>query len=41
MAVDPEHSAGNLLHEGVEYHFCSLNCASKFSSGPEQYATKG
>lgn len=38
MAVDPEHSAGTLRHEGIEYHFCSLSCASKFSAVPAQYA---
>src|SRR5438128_1759090 len=24
MAVDPNHSAGQLMHDGVDYHFCSL-----------------
>lgn len=38
MAVDPEHSAGTLLHDGVEYHFCSLQCARKFADAPERYA---
>ena len=38
MAVDPDHSAGRLSHEGVEYHFCSLACAGKFAAAPERYA---
>jgi adenylate cyclase len=38
MAVDPEHAAGNLLHDGVEYSFCSLDCARKFAEAPERYA---
>jgi adenylate cyclase len=37
MAVDPDHSAGQLSHDGVEYHFCSLDCAAQFASGPERY----
>lgn len=37
MAVDPRHSAGSLFHEGVEYHFCSLACASHFAAAPERY----
>ena len=38
MAVDPNHSAGQLLHDGVEYHFCSLECANAFSGDPQRYA---
>ena len=41
MAVDPDHSAGRLSHEGVEYHFCSLACAGKFAAAPERYAKGG
>lgn len=37
MAVDPEHTAGTLLHDGREYHFCSLRCARKFADTPERY----
>lgn len=40
MAVDPDHSAGSLSHAGVEYHFCSLTCASKFAAAPEQYVER-
>jgi class 3 adenylate cyclase/YHS domain-containing protein len=38
MAVDPEHAAGTLVHEGVEYHFCSLDCASQFAATPRRFA---
>lgn len=37
MAVDPEHCAGSLRHEGGEYHFCSLRCAAAFASRPSDY----
>lgn len=38
MAVDPEHEAGRLTYEGVEYHFCSLQCAQVFAQSPARYA---
>ena len=38
MAVDPEHEAGRLSHNGVEYHFCSLGCVQAFVARPERYA---
>jgi YHS domain-containing protein len=38
MAVDPAHVAGQLVHDGVEYHFCSLECANAFSGDPRRYA---
>ena len=38
MAVDPENEAGWLIHEGVEYHFCSLRCVQAFSEAPDRYA---
>ena len=31
MAVDPWHGAGRLTHQGVEYCFCSLECAGAFA----------
>lgn len=37
MAVDPARSAGVLVHAGVEYHFCSLDCAGVFAADPERY----
>ncbi len=38
MAVDPTNAAGSLRHNGVEHHFCSLECAQKFAEHPERYA---
>lgn len=38
MAVDPGRGAGALTYEGVEYHFCSLDCARAFAAAPEEYA---
>jgi adenylate cyclase len=38
MAVDPEHAAGQLVYDGVELHFCSLDCARRFLAAPEHYA---
>ncbi|MGH2987503.1 MAG: adenylate/guanylate cyclase domain-containing protein [Solirubrobacterales bacterium] len=39
MAVDPAHAAGTLVHGGVEYCFCSLDCARQFAEVPERYAS--
>jgi adenylate cyclase len=38
MAVDPWHGAGRLVHQGVEYCFCSLGCAGTFAHDPTSYA---
>jgi adenylate cyclase len=37
MKIDPGAGAGELTHEGVEYHFCSLHCAAQFADNPERY----
>jgi adenylate cyclase len=37
MAVDPDRSAGSLRHGGLEFHFCSLECAQAFAADPESY----
>lgn len=37
MAVDPESSAGQLTHDGVDYQFCSLECAAVFAAAPGAY----
>ena len=37
MAVDPEHAAGRLSHDGVEFYFCSLECAGAFAAAPERF----
>jgi class 3 adenylate cyclase/YHS domain-containing protein len=39
MAVSPERSAGRLSHAGVEFHFCSLDCAGTFAREPARYAS--
>ncbi|MBS1895402.1 MAG: YHS domain-containing protein [Actinobacteria bacterium] len=38
MAVDPEHCAGSLGHQGVVYVFCSLGCAARFAADPDRFA---
>jgi adenylate cyclase len=38
MAVEPARCAGYLIHEGIEYHFCSLRCAQAFAAAPERHA---
>ncbi len=38
MAVSPERSAGRLSHAGVEFFFCSLECAGAFAAEPERFA---
>lgn len=39
MTVAANASIGQLLHEGAEYHFCSLKCAAAFARDPAAYAT--
>jgi adenylate cyclase len=39
MAVEPGHAAGTLVHDGVKYCFCSLDCARRFAESPGQYAS--
>jgi adenylate cyclase len=38
MGVDPGHAAGTLVHEGVKYCFCSLDCVRRFAESPERYS---
>jgi adenylate cyclase len=38
MAIDPGRAAGTLIHDGIDYHFCSLRCAERFASAPGDYA---
>jgi adenylate cyclase len=40
MAVDPDHAAGSLQHNGVRYHFCSLECAQTFAAHPGRYGDR-
>jgi adenylate cyclase len=37
MAVDPERGTGTLVHEGTQYHFCSLHCVRRFAADPEVF----
>jgi adenylate cyclase len=37
MAVDPNRSAGRLVHEGTAYFFCTLACAGDFARQPERF----
>ena len=37
MTIEPDRCAGQLMHDGVEYHFCSLECAARFAASPEAY----
>lgn len=39
MAVDPQRAAGELIHDGVRYEFCSLRCAGVFADAPERFAS--
>jgi class 3 adenylate cyclase/YHS domain-containing protein len=41
MAVDPDHAAGTLLHDGTRYFFCSLACAGAFARDPDTALTAG
>lgn len=38
MTIDPARCAGQLIHDGIEYHFCSLACAHRFAASPDSYA---
>lgn len=37
MAVDPDRSAGRLVHEGTAFFFCSLSCAGEFALEPKRF----
>ena len=37
MAVDPNRSAGRLVHDGTAYFFCSLTCAGTFAQDPDRF----
>lgn len=40
MAVDPELAAEHTLYRGVEYHFCSRECARAFAAAPRRYVRR-
>lgn len=37
MAVDPDHEAGRVRYEDIDYHFCSLDCVQAFVEHPDRY----
>ena len=37
MLVDPQKSAGKVLHADETYYFCSKGCAQKFENEPQKY----
>jgi adenylate cyclase len=37
MMVHPANAAGRLAYRGVDYLFCSLECAAKFAAHPDQF----
>jgi len=37
MTVDPATTAHHAAHEGVDYHFCSAGCRTKFIADPARY----
>src|SRR5438105_9885246 len=39
MAVDPEHGAGRLSFDGVEFYFCTLECAGTFAADPAKFSS--
>jgi adenylate cyclase len=39
MAVDPDRAVARVTHEGADYHFCSLDCAARFTADPERFTS--
>ena len=37
MQVDPSKAAGQSVHKGQTYYFCSKACKTKFDANPGQY----
>jgi class 3 adenylate cyclase/YHS domain-containing protein len=37
MRVERDRAPGRLRHDGVEWWFCSLECAARFAAAPERY----
>ena len=37
MMVDPQKSAAKFEHAGMNYYFCSIQCAERFGKNPEHY----
>jgi len=41
MLVDPERAAGQHVHDGRTYYFCSAACLAKFEQAPQRYLDPG
>jgi class 3 adenylate cyclase/YHS domain-containing protein len=41
MAVDPARSSEQRSYQGVDYRFCSAECAEVFASNPDRYEAAG
>ena len=37
MTVDPNSSAGSLVHQSETYHFCSRHCLERFKTAPDSF----
>jgi Cu+-exporting ATPase len=40
MQVDPARAAGQSVHDGKTYYFCSVVCKRKFDANPQQYVQR-
>jgi adenylate cyclase len=40
MAIDPGLASEHRVHRGIEYHFCSAECALAFRSAPRKYTDR-
>jgi len=40
MVLDPQLAAEHTVYRGVEYHFCSQDCARAFAAHPRRYARR-
>ena len=38
MMIDPKYAAGNSVHEGMTFYFCSPGCKRTFDKDPHKYA---
>ncbi|GEM_PF-334996 len=40
MSTSPEDAKVTIPYQGIEYYFCSDDCAKKFNRNPEKYIKK-
>ena len=38
MPLEPAKAAGQIVHAGKTYHFCSTQCQRTFQADPQKYA---